>query len=104
MHAQIGEALEVLHEANADDHLAELAYHFARAELVFGPEKVVHYSLLAGEQALSAYSWGEALEAMKNEQEAIAKFEKVVELAPQDARAQRARDKISLLKESVAAK
>lgn len=61
LHAQIGESLEVLHEVNTDDHLAKLAYHFARAELVLGPEKLVHYSLIAGEQALATYAWEEAL-------------------------------------------
>lgn len=50
------------------------------------------------------YSWGRMLEAMKNEQEAIAKFERVVELAPQSSFAKPARNRINRLKERVAAK
>ena len=38
-----------------------MAYHFAEAEAVLGSEKLVRYSLLAGEQALATYAWEEAL-------------------------------------------
>ncbi|MCH9011025.1 MAG: hypothetical protein IIC21_10405, partial [Chloroflexi bacterium] len=37
------------------------AYHFAEAETVTGVDKMVHYALLAGERALSAYAWEDAL-------------------------------------------
>jgi predicted ATPase len=60
-HARIGEALEELYEADGEAHAAELAYHFAKAEPVLGPDKLVHYSLLAGEGALTAYAYEEAL-------------------------------------------
>jgi DNA-binding CsgD family transcriptional regulator len=62
LHARIGEALEELYGSNAETHAAELAYHFVRAEPVLGPEKLVHYSLLAGERALATYAWEEALQ------------------------------------------
>ena len=39
-----------------------LAYHFAQAATVTDPDKVVHYALLAGEQALAAYAWEKARE------------------------------------------
>jgi tetratricopeptide (TPR) repeat protein len=61
MHARIGEALEELYGVNAETHAAELAYHFTQAEPVLGGERLVRYSLLAGEQALAAYAWEEAL-------------------------------------------
>jgi tetratricopeptide (TPR) repeat protein len=61
LHARIAQELEKLYGANAEAHAAELAHHFGQAEAVLGPEKVLRYSLLAGEKALSAYGWEEAL-------------------------------------------
>lgn len=61
LHARIGQALEELYGADAEAHAAELVYHFAEALPVTGPEKVVHYSLLAGERALASYAWEEAV-------------------------------------------
>jgi tetratricopeptide (TPR) repeat protein len=60
LHARIAETLEALYGANAEAHAAELAHHFAEAESVLGTEKLVKYSLLAGERALAAYAWEEA--------------------------------------------
>ncbi len=61
LHARIAEALEALYGTELEAHAAELAYHFAEAEAVVGTEKLVYYSLLAGERALAAYAWEEAL-------------------------------------------
>ena len=61
LHARIGQALEELYGAHAQVHAAELAHHFAKAELVLGPTKLVCYSLLAGEQALAANAYEDAL-------------------------------------------
>ena len=61
LHARIGEALESLYGADVRANADELARHFGEAEPVIGPEKLVHYSLLAGEQALATYAWEEAL-------------------------------------------
>ena len=61
LHARIGVALEELYGAEVETHAAELAHHFAEAEPVLGTEKLVRYSLAAGEQALAAYAWEEAL-------------------------------------------
>ena len=61
LHARIAEALETLYGANAEAHSAELAHHFTEAQTVLGPEKLVHYSLLAGERALATYPHEEAL-------------------------------------------
>ncbi len=60
LHARIGQALEELYGAGAETHAGEMAHHFSEAETVLGPEKLVHYSMLAGEQALAAYGWEEA--------------------------------------------
>ena len=61
IHARIAETLEELYGANAEAHAAELAHDFAEAEAVLGTENLVRYSLLAGERALTAYAWEEAL-------------------------------------------
>ena len=61
LHARIAEALEKLYGANAEAHAAELARHFAEAESVLGTEKLVKYSMLAGEKALASFGWEEAL-------------------------------------------
>jgi tetratricopeptide (TPR) repeat protein len=61
LHARIAEALEELYGEQAEAHAAELAHHFAEAQTVLGPEKLVRYSLLAGERALATYAWEEAL-------------------------------------------
>ena len=59
MHETIAEALEDLYGTETEAHLEP--YHFAEAEPVPGPQKLVLYSLLAGEQALEACAWEEAL-------------------------------------------
>ncbi|MFQ6026171.1 MAG: AAA family ATPase [Dehalococcoidia bacterium] len=61
LHARIAEALEELYKNNAEVHGAELAYHFAEAESVLGSDKLVRYSLMAGERALTSYAYEEAL-------------------------------------------
>ena len=53
--------LEELYGDSAEVHAAELAHHFAEAEAILGTDKLVRYSLMAGERALSAYAYEEAL-------------------------------------------
>ena len=61
LHARIAQALEGLYGPEADNHAAELAHHFHEAQTVLGTESLVHYSLLAGERALAAYAYEDAL-------------------------------------------
>ena len=61
LHARIAEALETLYGGDAAAHAAELARHLAEAQTVLGTEKLVHYSLLAGQRALAVYAYEEAL-------------------------------------------
>ena len=61
LHGRIGEALEELYGDNVEAHASELAYHFCEAEAVLGTGKLVHFSLLAGDRALVAHAWEEAL-------------------------------------------
>jgi DNA-binding CsgD family transcriptional regulator/tetratricopeptide (TPR) repeat protein len=60
-HARVAQALEKLYAPEPGSHAAELAYHFWEAVTLTGPEKLMRYSLLAGEQALATYSWEVAL-------------------------------------------
>ena len=61
LHARIGEALERLYGEAAEHHAAELAFHFAEAGALMGPEKLVRYAISAGEAALAAHAYEEAL-------------------------------------------
>ena len=61
LHARIAQALEDLYGDDADSHAAELAHHFSQAEAVTGTEKLVRYSLLAGERALASRAYEDAL-------------------------------------------
>ena len=61
LHARIAQALEDLYGDDADSHAAELAHHFSQAEAVTGTEKLVRYSLLAGEWALASRAYEDAL-------------------------------------------
>ena len=61
LHARIAESLEEAYGEEAEVHAAELAHHFAEAMTITGAEKLVHYSLVAGERTLAAYAWEEAL-------------------------------------------
>ena len=62
LHARIGEALEELYGEDVGEHAAELAHHFAEAQTLTGPHKLVRYSLLAGERSLVIYAHEEALD------------------------------------------
>ena len=60
-HAHIALALEDLYGDDAESHAAELAHHFAQSEAVTGTDKLVLYSLAAGERALGTFAWEEAI-------------------------------------------
>ncbi len=61
-HRQAATALEHLYGAEADNHAARLARHFALAGSVGEPSKLTHYSQKAGDRALASYALEEALE------------------------------------------
>jgi tetratricopeptide (TPR) repeat protein len=60
LHARIAESLEEAYGEEAECHAAELAFHFAEAQTVLGSDRLVRYSLLAGDRALAAFAWEEA--------------------------------------------
>lgn len=61
LHARVGEALEAVGGGGDREGAAVLAHHFARAERLVGTDRVVEYSRLAGERALAAHAYDEAL-------------------------------------------
>ncbi len=61
LHARIGQALEELYGGQVEAHAAELARHFSEAQTSTGPVKLVRYSLQAGQRALAAYAYEDAL-------------------------------------------
>ena len=61
LHARIAEALEELYGDEAEMHAAELAHQFGKAEAALGSEKLVRYSMMAGERALATYAREDAL-------------------------------------------
>ena len=60
LHARIIEVLEVLYGDDIDSYAVDLSYHASEAEAMIGPEKVVRYSLKAGNKALFTYAWEDA--------------------------------------------
>jgi len=62
LHATIGETLEEIYGDDVEPHAAELAHHFREAQTAVGIEKLVHYSLLAGDRALASYGYEDALD------------------------------------------
>ena len=60
LHARIAEMLEQLHAENVEAYAAEIAHHFVQAEAMLGSDKMVHYSLIAGERALAVQGYEEA--------------------------------------------
>jgi class 3 adenylate cyclase len=57
LHERIGAALEVLYGSSLEDHLAELANHYGRAN---NPDKAVQYLTLAGKQALKRSAFAQS--------------------------------------------
>ena len=61
LHERAGLVLERLYGSRAEEHAAELAYHF-EAVGQRHPERAVRYLTLAGDAAMEAYAWNEARE------------------------------------------
>ncbi len=61
VHARILKVSEELYAGELPAHADELARHAAEGEVMIGAEKLARYSAMAGEQALAAYAWEEAI-------------------------------------------
>ncbi|MGH2541162.1 MAG: hypothetical protein ACRDIB_00100, partial [Ardenticatenaceae bacterium] len=65
LHGRIALTLEDYYGASAAARSTELAHHFARAAPVLGTEKLIYYSEMAGQEALSLYAYEDALTHFK---------------------------------------
>ncbi len=81
MHAAAADWLEYKYAAGASRHAGELAWHFKSASPILGVEKMVHYSLIAGQSALRSFAWTEALELFENVRSAVESDPECIELA-----------------------
>jgi len=71
VHARIAQAMEEMYGDSSDEHAEVLAKHFGQAQTVLGPEKVAHYSRVAGESALGALGFDEAARYFESALEAL---------------------------------
>ena len=60
LHIRIAVEMESLYADSADEHAAELAYHFHEADVGGDSSKVVHYSSIAGDHALAVHAPSQA--------------------------------------------
>ena len=61
IHGRKAEIMEELYGDNIEAHAEELAHHYNEASAMIGSEKMVYYSLMAGERALATYAWEDAI-------------------------------------------
>lgn len=74
LHRQVGEALEVLYAGNLEQHLHELAHHFAQAAA--GEEdKAIGYLIRAGDQAQVKLAYEQALTHYRQALELLETFQ-----------------------------
>jgi len=80
LHLRVAEAMERVYARALVEHAADLAHHLHEAGTAADPAKTVHYLALAGERALEAAAFEEALRL----------YEQALSLQPLDDRGQRA--------------
>ncbi len=61
LHLRVAEAMERAYPRQVEEHAADLAHHLFQAGAAADPEKTAHYLTLAGEQALGAAAFEDAL-------------------------------------------
>ena len=61
LHGAAGEALETVHAASLDAHLAELAHHYCAAARGGAPDVAVDYAARAGDRAARQHAYEEAV-------------------------------------------
>jgi tetratricopeptide (TPR) repeat protein len=80
LHLRVAEAMERAYSRSIEEHAADLAYHLNQAGAAADPEKTVRYLALAGDQALAAAAFEDALRH----------YEDALSLQPADDRRARA--------------
>ncbi len=76
LHLRIAGAMERAYSRAPEEHVADLAHHFHQAGAAADPEKTVRYLTLAGERALGAAAF----------EDAVRNFEWALSLQPEDNR------------------
>ncbi|MEE8386213.1 MAG: tetratricopeptide repeat protein, partial [Dehalococcoidia bacterium] len=66
MHLRVAEAMEGTYARALEEHAADLAHHLYQAGAAADPEKTVRYLTLAGDQALGAAAFEDALRHYEN--------------------------------------
>jgi class 3 adenylate cyclase/tetratricopeptide (TPR) repeat protein len=61
LHLRVAEAMELVYARALEEHTADLAHHLYQAGAAADPRKTVHYLTLAGESAIAAAAFEEAL-------------------------------------------
>jgi class 3 adenylate cyclase/tetratricopeptide (TPR) repeat protein len=61
MHLRVAEALEKTYSGNVEEHASDLAHHLYQAGAATDPEKTVRYLALAGDQAVAASAFEDAV-------------------------------------------
>jgi class 3 adenylate cyclase/tetratricopeptide (TPR) repeat protein len=61
MHLRVAEAIEQVYARSLEEHAADLAHHLHQAGAAADPEKTVRYLTLAGQQAVAAAAFEDAL-------------------------------------------
>jgi DNA-binding CsgD family transcriptional regulator len=72
LHQRAGEAIELVHRAELDQHLAELAHHFIQAGRGGDVAKAVAYAGRAGERALRQLAYEDAVHHYRRALDALA--------------------------------
>ena len=80
LHLRVAEAMERVYARALEEHAAELAHHLYQAGTAANPRKTAHYLALAGERALAAAAFEDALRH----------YESALSLQPADDRRARA--------------
>jgi hypothetical protein len=72
MHQRVGVAIEKLHGSDPDQHLGELAYHFAKVAAMGESAKAGGYARRAGDRAMAAFAYEEAVVHYRRALDALA--------------------------------
>ncbi len=65
LHLRVADAIERVHERRLDEHTADLAHHLYQAGAAADPDKTIRYLIAAGDRAMRAAAFEEALRAFE---------------------------------------
>jgi class 3 adenylate cyclase/tetratricopeptide (TPR) repeat protein len=74
LHLRIADAIEQAHPNHVEEHAADLAHHLYQAGAAAEPDRTIHFLALAGERALEAVAF----------EDALTQYERALSLQPPD--------------------